>query len=102
MKRILYLLLFAGILPFLIGAPPRGAKKQDAWDIWRRGYETYLRGDVLKDRGDYTRALDTYKEALECYLEIKKTRTDWDQNIIDRRIADCEKAIAAVEKLIQP
>ena len=94
MRRVILLALLAAAVPFLSGAA------KNAWDTWRQGYETYLKGEASRDRGEYTRALEFFQKSLELYREIQRTRPDWDQNVIRTRIADSEREIANVRKLL--
>lgn len=94
MRRVILLALLAAAVPFLSGAA------RNAWDTWRQGYETYLKGEASRDRGEYTRALEFFQKSLELYREIQRTRPDWDQNVIRTRIADSEREIANVRKLL--
>ena len=94
MKHLFIAALLAAVLPLLSGAA------KNAWDIWREGYETYHKGEILRDRGEHSQALETFRRALALYQEIQRARPDWDQNIIKSRIADCEREIANARKLL--
>ncbi|WP_294477678.1 hypothetical protein [uncultured Victivallis sp.] len=94
MRKFILFVLLAAVLPLLSGAA------RNAWDIWREGYETYHKGEILRDRGEHIQALETFRKALALYQEIQRARPDWDQNIIKSRIADCEREIANARKLL--
>ncbi|MBQ8756520.1 MAG: tetratricopeptide repeat protein [Lentisphaeria bacterium] len=89
-------LLLAGILlcsaPSLLNGAPFSP-----WDAWRQGYTMFEKGQQQKDRGSYRRALQYFESALESYESVRKARPDWNQKIIQGRIDDCRKAIAAVK-----
>lgn len=68
MRRVILLALLAAAVPFLSGAA------KNAWDTWRQGYETYLKGEASRDRGEYTRALEFFQKSLELYREIQRAR----------------------------
>ena len=61
------------------------------WDAWRLGYTCFEQGEGFRDRGEYTQALKSFSEALEHYNSVRRARPDWNQKVIARRIADCEK-----------
>ena len=94
MRRFLLPLAMAALLPFLSGAA------KNAWDIWREGYEAYQKGEAARDRGEFSRAYESFRKSLDLYQEIKRLRPDWDQSIIDKRIADSERELDKVGKLI--
>ena len=94
MRKLSVVVLLAAVLPLLSGAA------KNAWDIWREGYETYQKGEILRDRGEHTQALEAFRKALALYQEILRARPDWDQSIIKSRITDCEREIANARKLL--
>ena len=61
------------------------------WDAWRLGYTCFEQGEGCRDRGEYTKALKAFQEALEHYNNVRRARPDWNQKVIARRIADCER-----------
>lgn len=94
MRRVVLSILLAAVVPRLFGAAP------NAWDAWRQGYEIFLKGESSRDRGEYAQAVALFQKSLELYREILRMRPDWDQNVIRRRIADCEREIAEIQKLL--
>ncbi len=69
------------------------------WDAWRDGYMYFDRGEQARDRRDYERALHNFRESLRCYRSVKQARPDWNQELIDARISQCEQEITAVAGL---
>ena len=70
------------------------------WDAWRLGYTCFEQGEASRDRGEYTQALKSFKEALEHYNSVRRARPDWNQRVIARRIADCERECDRMKRLL--
>ena len=70
------------------------------WDAWRLGYTCYEQGEGCRDRGEYTKALKAFQEALEHYNNVRRARPDWNQKVIARRIADCERETERMKRLL--
>lgn len=70
------------------------------WDAWRLGYTCFEQGEGFRDRGEYTQALKSFSEALEHYNSVRRARPDWNQKVIARRIADCEKECERMKSLL--
>ncbi len=94
MKRCFLFICLLAVLPFLSGAA------KNAWDIWREGYETYQKGEAARDRGEYSKAAELFQKSLGLYREIQRQRPDWDQSIIQKRIADSERELSSVRQLL--
>jgi len=94
MRRLVLPLVLLAVLPFLSGAA------KNAWDIWREGYVAYQKGEAARDRGEYSQAYESFRTSLELYREIQRLRPDWDQKIILQRIADSERELEKVRKLL--
>ena len=92
MKPVLFAAALLLTAPFLLNGAPFSP-----WDAWRQGYTMFEKGQQQKDRGSYRRALQYFESALESYQSVQKARPDWNQKIIQGRIDDCRKAIAAVK-----
>ena len=90
------LFLFAAIL-FFTAPLLLNANSFSPWDAWRQGYTMFEKGQQQRDRGSYRRALQYFESALESYEAVRRARPDWNQKIIQGRIDDCRKAIAAVK-----
>ena len=90
-SALLAVILLSAIPSLLLGAP------FSPWDAWRQGYTMFEKGQQQRDRGSYRRALQYFESALESYESVRKARPDWNQKIIQGRIDDCRKAIAAVK-----
>lgn len=70
------------------------------WDAWREAYNSFERGEQLRAKGEYVQALEEFRSARSQYARVKEARPDWNQKIIEARLADCDQAIAAVGKLL--
>ena len=70
------------------------------WDAWRLGYTCFEQGEGCRDRGEYTKALKAFQEALEHYNNVRRARPDWNQKVIARRIADCERETERMKRLL--
>ena len=70
------------------------------WDAWRLGYTCFEQGEASRDRGEYTQALKSFQEALEHYNSVRRARPDWNQRVIARRIADCERECDRMKRLL--
>ena len=70
------------------------------WDAWRLGYTCFEQGEASRDRGEYTQALKSFNEALEHYNSVRRARPDWNQRVIARRIADCERECERMKRLL--
>ena len=70
------------------------------WDAWRLGYTCFEKGEGCRDRGEYTNALKAFQEALEHYNNVRRARPDWNQKVITRRIADCERECERMKRLL--
>ena len=70
------------------------------WDAWRLGYTCFEQGEGCRDRGEYTKALKAFQEALEHYNNVRRSRPDWNQKVIARRIADCERETERMKRLL--
>ncbi len=92
------LLKFLPLLFALLCFAPRLDGADSSWDSWRQGYTSYAQGEQRRDRGDYTGALDSFQRALSFYKEVRSSRPDWNQSIIDARIRDCEREIAVIRE----
>ncbi len=97
MKREKKFAVLAALLTMLF---PLAAAPFSPWDAWREAYNSFERGEQLRGKGDYVQALEAFREARNQYNRVKEARPDWNQRIINTRLADCEKAIAAVQKLL--
>ena len=93
-RRLLAAVLwFAAALPF-------AAPATSPWDAWRLGYTNFELGQQLRDRGDYTRAREAFVKAREHYDTVRKARPDWNQKVIRERLADCNKSITELDRLL--
>ena len=70
------------------------------WDAWRLGYTCFETGESNRDRGEYTKALKSFKEALEHYNNVRRARPDWNQRVIARRIAECERECERMKRFL--
>ena len=70
------------------------------WDAWRLGYTCFEQGEASRDRGEYTQALKSFNEALEHYNSVRRARPDWNQRVIARRIAECERECERMKRLL--
>lgn len=78
-----------------------GQAQNDAgtWTLWNNGYECQERAKTARAQGKLDAAAVLLEEARKCYLEVKRTRPDWNQRVIDSRIARVEADLAAVRRL---
>ena len=70
------------------------------WESWREAYTNFENGEKLRDQGDYTKALDYFNQAIKHYRQVRRSRPDWNQRVIRRRIADCESEIERMKRLL--
>ncbi len=92
--------LSCGIIFFIPAAVAADTDDFSPWDAWRQGYTHFERGEQARDRGDYVQSLQSFRESLRHYREVKRARPDWNQTVIDNRIALCEREIAAIRRLL--
>ena len=94
MKKI-FLCAISAIAAFLLSA-----SDVSPWDAWRLGYTCFEQGEGFRDRGEYTKALESFNQALEHYNNVRSARPDWNQKVIARRIADCERESERMKRLL--
>ena len=70
----------------------------DAWDMWKRGDATYQAGVSARAKGRLDEAERALGDAKELYLRLKEARKDWNQEVIDKRIAQVESEL---KKIVQ-
>ena len=71
------------------------------WDWWSEGCKAYEKGEQNRKFGSYGEALSFFQQARQSFLDVKKERPDWNQKIIDARIALCDREIIKVKALIK-
>ena len=93
MKKLIFIfgVTFVSLLLFADVSP---------WDAWRLGYTCYEQGEGARDRGEYTQALKSFQAALDHYNSVRRARPDWNQRVIARRIADCERECERMKRLL--
>ena len=84
----------------LAGSLTLAAAGFSPWDAWKNGYTLYEKGEQFRDKGDYLKALNSFEQAKKLYEQLQKNRPDWNQKIITGRIADCDREITAVKRLV--
>ena len=84
----------------LAGSLTLAAADFSPWDAWKNGYTLYEKGEQFRDKGDYLKALNSFEQAKKLYEQLQKNRPDWNQKIITGRIADCDREITAVKRLV--
>ena len=93
--RLLTIILALGFC--VRAAAPSG--DAGTWELWNSGYEYYEKGRKAKFEGNNAKALQMLEEAKKYYLEVKRTRPDWNQNVIDSRISMVESDIQVLRGL---
>ena len=93
-----YIKLFIFIVCFTIPSLLLG--NPSPWESWREAYTNFENGEKLRDQGDYTKALDYFNQAIKHYRQVRRSRPDWNQRVIRRRIADCESEIERMKRLL--
>jgi chromosome segregation ATPase len=88
------------IMFFSLFAPLAGFAAPSPWDAWRLGYTNFELGEELRDRGDYSRAREAFVKAQEHYNIVRKARPDWNQRVIKERLADCDREIREMDRLL--
>ncbi|MBR7107638.1 MAG: tetratricopeptide repeat protein [Lentisphaeria bacterium] len=86
------LLLSAVLFPLTSAASP--------WEDWRSGYTNCDKAERQLERGNYTEALTLFEKARKSYLSVRSARPDWNQQVIAERIADCDRRINEVRRLL--
>ena len=71
------------------------------WDSWRSGYTSCEQGESLQEKGNYTEALRRFQSAKKHYLAVRRARPDWNQRVIAERIAECDRKIAELQRLLK-
>ncbi|MDD4816929.1 MAG: tetratricopeptide repeat protein [Victivallaceae bacterium] len=93
--RLLIVMLAVGVC--VRAAAPSG--DAGTWELWNSGYEYYEKGRKAKFAGDNAKALQLLEESKKYYLEVKRTRPDWNQNVIDSRISMVESDLQVLRGL---
>ena len=71
------------------------------WDSWRSGYTSCEQGESLREKGNYTEALRLFQNAKKHYLAVRRARPDWNQRVIAERIAECDRKILELQRLLK-
>ena len=87
------ILLAVCILCPVLGAP-------SPWDSWRAGYINCEKGEEQYERGNYTAALALFEKARKSYKAVRSSRPDWNQRVIAERIAECDRKIGELQRLL--
>lgn len=87
---VLLLGVFSGTV---LGAP-------SPWDAWRSGYTSCEQGEQQYERGNYTAALSLFEKARKSYQSVRTSRPDWNQRVIAERIAECDRKIKELQRLL--
>lgn len=87
---VLLLGVFSGTV---LGAP-------SPWDAWRSGYTSCEQGEQQYERGNYTTALSLFEKARKSYQSVRSSRPDWNQRVIAERIAECDRKIKELQRLL--
>ena len=87
---VLLLGVFSGTV---LGAP-------SPWDAWRSGYTSCEQGEQQYERGNYTTALSLFEKARKSYQSVRTSRPDWNQRVIAERIAECDRKIKELQRLL--
>ena len=92
--KIVTILLLLGIFNgAVLGAP-------SPWDAWRSGYTSCEQGEQQYERGNYTAALSLFEKARKSYQSVRSSRPDWNQRVIAERIAECDRKIKELQRLL--
>ncbi|MBQ9087880.1 MAG: tetratricopeptide repeat protein [Lentisphaeria bacterium] len=84
------------LLPVLFPLTAEGSP----WEDWRSGYTNCDKAERQLERGNYTEALTLFEKARKSYLSVRRDRPDWNQRVIAERIADCDRRIKEVRRLL--
>ena len=86
------------LLAVCIFCPVLGAPSP--WDSWRAGYINCEKGEEQYERGNYTAALALFEKARKSYKAVRSSRPDWNQRVIAERIAECDRKISELQRLL--
>ncbi|MCQ2379813.1 MAG: hypothetical protein MJ025_02675 [Victivallaceae bacterium] len=67
------------------------------WEAWRLAYTHFEQAETQRDRGNYTAAADEFAKAEKYYRDVQKTRPDWNQKVIVKRLQECERELRKVK-----
>ncbi len=93
MLKIAIVLLLGVFSGAVLGAP-------SPWDAWRTGYTSCEQGEQQYERGNYTAALSLFEKARKSYQSVRSSRPDWNQRVIAERIAECDRKIKELQRLL--
>ncbi|MEG1979646.1 MAG: hypothetical protein RR060_02915, partial [Victivallaceae bacterium] len=82
-KRIITMLLVS----YFGWSNLNAAEDFSPWDWWSEGCKAYEKGEQNRKFGSYGEALSFFQQARQSFMDVKKERPDWNQKIIDARIA---------------
>ena len=97
-SKILALILLSAVI-ITAGS---GTPKLSPWDAWRMAYTSFEQGEEFRDKGEYTKAKKAFDKALEYYNMVRESRPDWNQKVIEERVADCEKESRRMSAFLGP
>ncbi len=95
--RMTMLVLLTAVSVFGAQGKPDNA---DTWTLWNAGYECQEKAKTARSQGKLDAAVVLLEEARKYYLEVKRSRPDWNQRVIDSRIARVETDLATVKRLL--
>ena len=74
------------------------AEISNPWEAWRQAQSATEKGSQAREKGNYATSRAYYQEAIDLYRKVQKLRPDWNQNVIQSRIARCEQEITSLHQ----
>ena len=79
-------------------AAPRREISRDLWNLWRKGFELFEKGEMKMISGKYEESIPFYQQSLDAFNQVKKQNPDWNKSVIDYRISLSTRRIASAKR----
>ena len=83
-------------------AAPRREISRDLWNLWRKGFELFEKGEMKMISGKYEESIPFYQQSLDAFNQVKKQNPDWNKSVIDYRISLSTRRIASAISFTSP
>ncbi len=71
---------------------------RDLWNLWRKGFELFERGEMKMISGKYEESIPFYQQSLDAFNQVKKQNPNWNKSVIDYRIGLSMRRIASARR----